>query len=473
MNHLIRQHYLHISLNGTEAEGMALQRQLSDFWQHRLLPAIEPVFDRYAQPDEHLVIGHLEVDAGAVSLAGLEHELAEQVRQAIEQSLRAGLSTEQTNPTKPGVIGAHKTRLQSVEEALIYFLKTGSLPWAFQLPDHKTLEQLIVEIWQTTPISDGQLPVSVPALQAALRSKTARKRLVWHFSPLFLETLLHRISPATYAVVRAVRQGLFNAPVVSDNPADDSFYVEQYIWEAAFALVATGTQPTDAHLLRSAWQAIPDTSPKKKTVASLLSQRWPGVTQNRAGDEQSVSALTGPVSLPPAEADEWIDTGVGLFIDNAGLVLLHPFLPRFFDGLGLLANNEIHQPERALCLLYFLATGQGEVPEYSLQLPKILCNIPLESPVNTQVILTDAETSEAVALLEAVIRHWDVLKNASVDALRSEFLMRPGKLSRRRDGDWQLQLEGRSVDVLLDNLPWGISMIQLPWMEQLLRVEWR
>ena len=470
MNHLIRQHYLHISLHGTEVEGMALQRQLSDLWQHRLLPAIEPVFDRYAQPDEHIVISYMEVDAGTVSLAGLEQELAGQVRQAIEQSLRAEPSTEQTDPTKPSAIGARKTHLQSIEEALLYFLKTGSLPWAFQLPDGKTLEQCSLEVWQTTSIPNGQLTISVPALQAALRSETARKRLIWHFSPLFLATLLHRISPAANGVVVAIRHGLANAPVAA---TDDSLYVEQYIWEAAFALVATGTQLTDAHLLRSAWQAIPDTAPKKKSVAALLDQRWPGITQNRADDEPPISAVTGPIHKNPAEADEWIDIEDGLFIDNAGLVLLHPFLPRFFDGLGLLVNTEIQHPERALCLLYFLATGQGEVPEYSLQLPKILCNIPLETPVNTKVVLTDAETGEAIALLEAVIRHWDVLKNASVDALRNEFLMRPGKLSHRRDGDWQLQLEGRSVDVLLDNLPWGISMIQLLWMERMLRVEWR
>jgi hypothetical protein len=111
-------------------------------------------------------------------------------------------------------------------------------------------------------------------------------------------------------------------------------------------------------------------------------------------------------------------------------------------------------------------------PEYALILPKILCNIPLLAPVETSLGLTDAETEEALALLEAVIGHWDVLRNTSPDGLRGAFLLRPGKVSRRDDGDWLLQVESNSVDILLNQLPWGISMIKLPWMDMMLWVEW-
>jgi hypothetical protein len=82
------------------------------------------------------------------------------------------------------------------------------------------------------------------------------------------------------------------------------------------------------------------------------------------------------------------------------------------------------------------------------------------------------EEEEAAALLSAVIRHWDALGDASAEALRGTFLTRPGRLSRRGDED-VLQVEARSVDILLDRLPWGIGMIQLPWMGKILWVEWR
>jgi len=56
--------------------------------------------------------------------------------------------------------------------------------------------------------------------------------------------------------------------------------------------------------------------------------------------------------------------------------------------------------------------------------------------------------------------------------LRGSFFVRPGKLSRRGSDDL-LQVEARSYDLLLDRLPWGIGLIQLPWMKSILWVEWR
>ena len=38
---------------------------------------------------------------------------------------------------------------------------------------------------------------------------------------------------------------------------------------------------------------------------------------------------------------------------------------------------------------------------------------------------------------------------------------------------WTLQVETRAVDVLLDQLPWGLSMIRTPWMHAMLNVDWR
>jgi hypothetical protein len=171
--------------------------------------------------------------------------------------------------------------------------------------------------------------------------------------------------------------------------------------------------------------------------------------------------------------DAGIDAGEGIYIENAGLIILHPFLPQLFTALGISAATELLQPQRALCLLHFLTTGQVIAPEYELILPKILCNVPLETPVESDVELTDDERKEADALLEAVIRHWEVLRNTSGDGLRGTFLLRHGKVSLRDDGDWLLQVEAQSFDILLDRLPWGISMIKLPWMEKMLWVEWR
>ena len=88
MTHFIRRQYLHVELNGTESEGLALQRRLPGLCQDWLNPVLEGVLDRCAPAHETRSIEHLDIDAGTLSLEGLEHRLAESVAQALENALR-------------------------------------------------------------------------------------------------------------------------------------------------------------------------------------------------------------------------------------------------------------------------------------------------------------------------------------------------------------------------------------------------
>ena len=78
---------------------------------------------------------------------------------------------------------------------------------------------------------------------------------------------------------------------------------------------------------------------------------------------------------------------------------------------------------------------------------------------------------QAHELLASVIEHWQALKNTSVDGLRGAFLRRDGLITRKND-DWLLQVERKTLDVLLDSIPWGYSTITLPWNGYLIHVEW-
>ncbi len=171
--------------------------------------------------------------------------------------------------------------------------------------------------------------------------------------------------------------------------------------------------------------------------------------------------------------DAVADQAGGILVDHAGLVLVHPFVPRFFEALGVAAGDELLDPARALCLLHYLATAELTAPEHRLTVAKVLCEVPIDEPVDADVGLTEADTAEANALLEAAIRQWRVLRGTSPDGLRDEFLRRPGMLATDLDDGWLLRVETRTSDILLDQLPWGISMLKLPWMSRLVRVEWR
>jgi hypothetical protein len=168
------------------------------------------------------------------------------------------------------------------------------------------------------------------------------------------------------------------------------------------------------------------------------------------------------------------NTGHELYIKSCGIVILHYFLAPFFTGLKLLADGEFiddiaHQ--RAVLLLHYLATGNVEVAEFDLILQKILCGYPLDETLPASIVLSKKEKIESKKLLEAVIDHWTPLKNTSVDGLRNAFFERDGKLTTKENG-WLLTVEQRTIDVLLGKLPWGFSTIRLPWMEQILNVDW-
>jgi hypothetical protein len=212
-----------------------------------------------------------------------------------------------------------------------------------------------------------------------------------------------------------------------------------------------------------------------------IAQFWSGA--KRRGDKSGATAPSGskagsaapPTPAPragPGEPEFQLDLEEGVHVGCAGAVLLHPFLPQLFETVGIAKDDKLLQPDRALGLLHFLATGQRVAPEYDLLLAKLLCGVPLDAPVRSRIELTAAEQQEAEALLAAVVRHWDALGDTSIDGLRGSFLVRPGKLSYR-GGEQVLQVEEQSFDILLDRLPWGIGTIQLPWMERILWVEWR
>jgi hypothetical protein len=183
----------------------------------------------------------------------------------------------------------------------------------------------------------------------------------------------------------------------------------------------------------------------------------------------TVSLGAGDSPLSPEEG------AAGLFVNQAGLAILHPFLPAYFEEVGLLEGDVFRDrqtQETAIYLLHYLATGQVDAPEYELVLPKLLCGWQLNDPVTREPSLPDAALAEGEHLLQTVINYWEALKSTSPDGLREGFLQREGKLTQLYEGDWRLQVEQQAIDVLLGSLPWGFNVVKLPWMENLLMVEW-
>lgn len=163
-----------------------------------------------------------------------------------------------------------------------------------------------------------------------------------------------------------------------------------------------------------------------------------------------------------------------LYVDNSGLVILWPFLERFFKRLDLLVERRfknIAAVQRAVGLLQVLVTEMPAPPEYLLPLNKVLCGMEPTEVFDFGPPVTPAEAEECTGLLAAVIERAPILKNMSLPGFRGTFLLRKGVLGTR-DGAWLLRIERETYDVVLDRFPWCWEWVNLPWMTAPLRVEW-
>ena len=177
--------------------------------------------------------------------------------------------------------------------------------------------------------------------------------------------------------------------------------------------------------------------------------------------------------LPPWNA---FSASEELFIGNAGLILLWPYLSNFFETLGLLKNNDRfiteEARERAAFLLQYLAGAEGKLQECEMALPKLLCGMEPRETVNPFLTPTPGEGNEGDKLLQAVVYNWTALKNLSVANFQKMFLQREGMIFNR-EGHQVLKVAEKAYDILVDRLPWGIGLVKLPWMAELVMVEWR
>lgn len=160
-----------------------------------------------------------------------------------------------------------------------------------------------------------------------------------------------------------------------------------------------------------------------------------------------------------------------LFVDNAGMAIVFPYLSTAFKNLGYTDESELEKPSRAIHFLSFLETGQEDFAPHRTALYKVICGQAQGFWVDPDIVLSNFEKDEAQQLLESVIGHWGALKNSSPEGLREAFLRRKGKLSMK-DFDFNLKVESRAQDILLTRIPWGFGTIKLPWMTNFLHVDW-
>lgn len=532
--HVILRQTLELSVP-TQADAWPLQQEASRL-MGKARALIERCCDEFSAPDRLHRIERLELDLGELDAERLEEQLLDRFGAALRRGLAEQIGRQESAALAPRLASQWELFARFVREGRLPWWADASRPHQPQqslalllgeapellrrlLPDlaadgravrrlagqfeDRPLADLValmapvladfplalVRAWLSLP---GRLP-ELPALT------TARWRsLVW-------QTVLTNALRATplptsrLDFARQVAMGLARVvavpyPVLARGWAEAASPAE-FTAEArdvALALAAEcglaatpnqseraalrGTEEVGLHV-PTAHAGAPSRQEGRENLGVLASGREAPIPQR-----ESTGDFLRPNPVPLAAERLWEEMAAqavfsdadAIYLDNAGLVILWPFLARFFERLGFLEETRFRDEatrQRGVMLLQYLASGDAAPPEYLLALNKLLCGMALDEVFELEEPLTDGETTECEHLLEAVIAQVPVLNNMSVQGFRGSFLLRAGLLEIR-DGAWLLRVERETHDLVLDRFPWGFQWVKLPWMDAPLQVDW-
>lgn len=173
-----------------------------------------------------------------------------------------------------------------------------------------------------------------------------------------------------------------------------------------------------------------------------------------------------------AFSKEILSEGVSVY--NAGMVLLDSYYGMLFSRLELVKNNQFVSMEakmNAIHYLQYVVTGQTATEESLLALNKMICGIPLDEPIIGSIEMSSSEKELIDGMISSSISHWPAIGDCSVNGFRGNWLVREGIL-REEEDRWNLTIEKRSYDILLERSPFSFSIIRYPWMPKPLHVIW-
>jgi hypothetical protein len=229
--------------------------------------------------------------------------------------------------------------------------------------------------------------------------------------------------------------------------------------------------------LLSYFAAMPDifTGSEYAEVGKIIRELWTENHEILREPAKNDHALSRDEIVPPDNSQ--LSTLHFQFLDNAGVVLLSPYLPRLFSMLELTEQVKFKDRDaqiRAIFLLQYVVFGAPDsgYPEYAMTLNKLLTDFQTGRPIPRNLELTEQETGTVDSMLQGVLENWAKLKNTSLAGLREGFLQRNGKLEER-DDMFLLTVEEKAYDMLLDSCPWSFKTIKFPWMKKGIEVKWR
>jgi hypothetical protein len=482
-----------------------LQSRFAIIAENKLAIIIDKVCASLIKPDSYISLDTIEINLGSITFQELENQFSEKFETALHEQLSAMIRL-------PEVVKNNETlnlpRFGKYLQLLKQFLLTGNIPW---WNDTALFPVNRIPVW----IIDKHGGALVEMLTQISDHKDVLKRLTFQFTEEDLNKIInlilagqkketqdyfedlhslseskiyHNADGSNFFFEVAFNTFLRQGKLTFENSID---FIRKFIgYHSAisgkpipeivkFIANAPGKSLGKTALLKTDLLAQIERifASDLKIEAKYFSE--PGQPQTGSQKKDiGIKDLAKKALLQPHNerfANEHVANSISEgYVNNAGIILIWPYLNAFFSALNLLEDKQFITETaaiRAVYILQYLASGKTKAPEYLLILNKILCGLEPDVLLPPSINLKASEKSESESLLKAVISNWGAIKNTSPKGLRNSFFMRNGILTR--DGDnWQLNIERKSYDMLLDKLPWSYNLIKFPWSKTLLITEW-
>lgn len=514
-------HKLFVEVNTPSKENAYfLKDHLDTFLKEELFPLLETYFDALGKkmPLYSIQIEKLNMDLAVphdLNFNSLKIEIMNQFQKQIGKQIEQGFpDTEQYKFIKNKEKDLH---------AFFRFLETGTHSWYSDSGSRfdATAEDLFEKMTEDKAFDFK--------LRNALESRPIRIRFIKQLSDdqiynilknTFLLELaadeiisknISRIKEGMHAVITQSKQGLQQRNLIWDIVLsivlkhNESAVKEKLVflinsfdgvrkYESKFVLEHLNKQITN----RSVLEVLGNLAHEVLTLTNMLEQKTQELLQkngNTTAIPSGSKTVDNPSSKNKAEEllsvlnpdetkeaeilesslflkEEIAEVPANHYVNNAGLILLHPFLKQLFVNCGLLnKDNTINDPEVAAHLLHYTATAKEQDYENEMLFEKLLCNIPLSQTINRNIILSEEFKKHSNEMLRAALDHWPVMKNSSVALLQNEYLQRPGKIILTGDNP-KVLVERKTQDILLDKITWNIGIVKLAWKNKVIFVDW-
>lgn len=479
-NHIIGKVFLEINTNRKD-KAEELKNNINSFLETHLFPQLEMLFDGYGN-DAIYRFEKIELTLSVDKWENMQLIPTEVTKQLLAEI--------KTNPPVEIENTKQNTRIISEnansKELLLFFLENGFLPWygnAEQLEDFfrpKKAEELFADVNFVKKIE-----------KLIQKNEYAFRRLVYQFpSELVLKLLIfsnirlrmHHKNILVYlnrldVGLRFYVLALVYTVNIEMNKKKKELKIQGILVEIKKRMSDSEFQTLVGFVRKNIFASEKVDPGISVKISDGFSNRhiFDGTGSDDEVNQIDKNAEATETDVEAYREDFFKEVGSReLMVQNAGLVILHPFISQFFRNLEITDKKgsiKKGRLELAVHLVHYLATGEEHFFEGTMVFEKFLCGHPLKMPVRSESLLNDNLRNESDVMMQEVIRQWPALKNTSPDGLRQMFFQRNGKLIKK-DKNYKLIVERKAQDMLLEKLNWNITVIKLPWKRDLLFVEW-